>query len=148
VAVVAALLDSYVRGAFDRLPMGFSVTAAMEQILEDVSRQLHPDWDHIPWLVRCDVLMTYPHMAAEEQLQLMRLAMRAVATSGGSAIPPEPTVMLAGYLSPEQVPTRGTRELSFVAYRTVRVAFERHKKDGVRRLCRCTYAPRDVGSCT
>ncbi|KPA76058.1 hypothetical protein ABB37_08192 [Leptomonas pyrrhocoris] len=128
----------------------------LEQLLEELQRLQYPDLSDVPGLIRCDVLMTHPKMPLGEQTELMRRVaascqrrMRAAGASDNeeedgaaqdalrrhSRSAPDPQLLLARFVPPGvRTPRRFCSGMSTAAYREMRAAFERHKRDGVRRL--------------
>lgn len=128
-----------------------SVVEAIHDLLECMTQDQYPWLAEIPWLIRCDVLMTYPHQDVMEQRRLMTVTARAVlhrarstfcddeemkrkVTLDASMMPTSPHDLLRGYLVPEVIPDRFTAELPLETYRVLRDAFQQHKEDGVKRL--------------
>jgi hypothetical protein len=127
----------------------------VEQLLEELHRLQCPDISDVPGLIRCDVLMTFPNMPQDEQVELMRRVTAACqrhAVTAPSAEesegprlqddlhlhsrgPPDPRVLLEGWVpTGVTVPPRFCSGMTRDVYREMRAAFERHKQDGVRRL--------------
>ncbi|KAG5506337.1 hypothetical protein JIQ42_07955 [Leishmania sp. Namibia] len=147
-------------------PASPSTSAQLESLLEEVHCLHYPDLSDVPGLIRCDVLMTYPHMPAEEQRQLMRNIAVAVAhrkptgrpqrqsdseevEEGGvtsnllrhSRTPPDPRLFLRPFVAEgaAAIPGRFCNIMSTEKYHAMRAAFELHKHDGVRRLAAQDY---------
>lgn len=119
-----------------------SPVAAMDGLVEGLTAAAFPALARVPWLLRCDVLMTYPLMPVERQMAIMAQVAAhcpAAATAQGSSEPVLPRVMLAGHMAADAIPDRFAEGITTQQYRAIRTAVEQHKSDGVRRLCSYDY---------
>lgn len=165
------------QGRFTGMKAGHDMQAAlqaMERTLEELSSSAVGKlsataalMNRVPALLRCDVLMTYPHMEAEVQYGVMASIMAALrhpapapprlaekegklgdaekrataATQLSSTAPLDPQVLLRGYMEASvSIPPRCCGVLDAACYQALRRALERHKRDGVLRLARHAYS--------
>ncbi|CAD2222596.1 hypothetical protein AGDE_15469 [Angomonas deanei] len=117
-------------------PPGAVLMRLLNDMIEQVSSRLFPSLASLPWLLRCDIFMSYP----QDQLKVAEAYTQAYASPEGGTryTRADPQSVLAPYLPAEDLFPLTCRRLSHEAYRKLRTALERHKKDGVVRLCETT----------